>query len=120
MLNKIKIVFLIFFLFSCNTEKKSEKESFKSNLSISEILNTDYIRFNKLNPMSSEMLKDWSPLISVISKINKIKPESINHKAFINSINIDLEEINKNNIPFPFSIPEVIGRIRVFGVHTTE
>ena len=34
-------------------------------------------------------------------------------RSIFNSIKLDLQDINQNNIPYPFNKPEIIGRLRV-------
>ena len=109
----IKLVLILLF-FSCKSENKLDTQTSSPKLILSEIIKSDSLNIIKFNSKSLKMIADWTPLISINSKINKISIHSNDHVSIINSIKIDLDEIHKNNIPFPFNIPDVIGRIRVF------
>ena len=109
----IKLVLILLF-FSCKSENKLDTQTSSPKLILSEIIKSDSLNIIKFSLKSLKMIADWTPLISINSKINKISIHSNDHVSIINSIKIDLEEIHKNNIPFPFNIPDVIGRIRVF------
>ena len=109
----IKLVLILLF-FSCKSENKLDTQTSSPKLILSEIIKSDSLNIIKFSSKSLKMIADWTPLISINSKINKISIHSNDHVSIINSIKIDLEEIHKNNIPFPFNIPDVIGRIRVF------
>jgi hypothetical protein len=109
----IKLVLILLF-FSCKSENKLDTQTSSPKLILSEIIKSDSLNIIKFSSKSLKMIADWTPLISINSKINKISIHSNDHVSIINSIKIDLQEIHKNNIPFPFNIPDVIGRIRVF------
>jgi hypothetical protein len=109
----IKLVLILLF-FSCKSENKLDTQTSSPKLILSEIIKSDSLNIIKFSSKSLKMIADWTPLISINSKINKISIHSNDHVSIINSIKIDLEEIHKNDIPFPFNIPDVIGRIRVF------
>jgi len=109
----IKLVLILLF-FSCKSENKLDTQTSSPKLILSEIIKSDSLNIIKFSSKSLKMISDWTPLISINSKINKISIHSNDHISIINSIKIDLEEIHKNNIPFPFNIPDIIGRIRVF------
>ena len=111
--NTIKLVLILLF-FSCTSENKLDTQTSSPKLILSEIIKSDSLNIIKFNSKSLKMIADWTPLISINSKINKISIHSNDHVSIINSIKIDLDEIHKNNIPFPFNIPDIIGRIRVF------
>lgn len=111
--NTIKLVLILLF-FSCKSENKLDTQTSSPKLILSEIIKSDSLNIIKFSSKSLKMIADWTPLISINSKINKISIHSNDHVSIINSIKIDLEEIHKNNIPFPFNIPDIIGRVRVF------
>lgn len=111
--NTIKLVLILLF-FSCTSENKLDTQTSSPKLILSEIIKSDSLNIIKFSSKSLKMIADWTPLISINSKINKISIHSNDHVSIINSIKIDLEEIHKNNIPFPFNIPDIIGRVRVF------
>lgn len=111
--NTIKLVLILLF-FSCKSENKLDTQTSSPKLILSEIIKSDSLNIIKFSSKSLKMIADWTPLISINSKINKISIYSNDHVSIMNSIKIDLEEIHKNNIPFPFNIPDIIGRIRVF------
>ena len=55
----------------------------------------------------------WNPFIAINTKLSRLTPQSNDHRSILNSIKLDLQDINQNNIPYPFNKPEVIGRLRV-------
>lgn len=109
----IKLVLILLF-FSCKSENKIDPQISRPKLILSEMIKSDSLNIIKFSSKSLKMIAEWTPLISINSKINKISIHSNDHVSIINSIKIDLEEIHKNNIPFPFNIPDIIGRTRVF------
>lgn len=109
----IKLVLILLF-FSCKSENKIDTQTSSPKLILSEMIKSDSLNIIKFSSKSLKMIAEWTPLISINSKINKISIHSNDHVSIINSIKIDLEEIHKNNIPFPFNIPDIIGRTRVF------
>ena len=88
----IKLVLILLF-FSCKSENKLDTQTSSPKLILSEIIKSDSLNIIKFSSKSLKMIADWTPLISINSKINKISIHSNDHVSIINSIKIDLEEI---------------------------
>lgn len=113
-MNYSKLYVIIFILiYSCQT-KNENISPFDQNKAISDIYNINNIKIQKLDTLHIRTFNYWNKLINISDKINRISLESNGHKSIVNAIKLDLEEVNKNNIPYPFNVPEIIGRLRVF------
>jgi hypothetical protein len=111
-----KNIFLLLFLIllGCNNQSiQSENSVFQPNRSLSELISIDEVNFSSIDSVYLKRFNVWNPFIAVNTKLSRLTPQSNDHRSILNSIKLDLQDINQNNIPYPFNKPEVIGRLRV-------
>ena len=107
-------LFLVLILLGCNNQSiQSENSVFQPNRPLSEIISIDEVNFLSIDSAYLKRFNVWNPFIAVNTKLNRLTPQSNDHRSILNSIKLDLQDINQNNIPYPFNKPEVIGRLRV-------
>ena len=105
---------LAFMFFGCNNQSiQSDKSVFQPNRPLLELVGIDEVNFSSIDSAYLKRFNVWNPFIAVNAKLSRLTPESNDHRSILNSIKLDLQEINQNNIPYPFNKPEVIGRLRV-------
>ena len=105
---------LVLILLGCNNQSiQSENSVFQPNRSLSELISIDEVNFSSVDSVYLKRFNVWNPFIAVNTKLSRLTPQSNDHRSILNSIKLDLQDINQNNIPYPFNKPEVIGRIRV-------
>ena len=105
---------LILTLLGCNNQSiQSENSVFQPNRSLLELISIDEVNFSSIDSAYLKRFNVWNPFIALNTKLSRLKPESNDHRSILNSIKLDLQDINQNNIPYPFNKPEVIGRLRV-------
>lgn len=105
---------LVLTLLGCNNQSiQSENSVFKLNKPLSELVGIDEVNFSSIDSAYLKRFNVWNPFIAVNTKLSRLTPESNDHRSILNSIKLDLQDINQNNIPYPFNKPEVIGRVRV-------
>ena len=105
---------LVLTLLGCNNQSiKSENSVFQPNRPFSELINIDEVNFSSIDSAYLKRFNVWNPFIAVNTKLSRLTPQSNDHRSILNSIKLDLQDINQNNIPYPFNKPEVIGRLRV-------
>jgi len=101
-------------LLGCNNQSiQSENSVFQPNRPLSELIGIDEVNFSRIDSAYLKRFNVWKPFISVNTKLSRLTPQSNDHRSILNSIKLDLQDINQNNIPYPFNKPEVIGRLRV-------
>ena len=101
-------------LLGCNNQSiQSENSIFQPNRPLSEIISIDEVNFSSIDSVYLKRFNIWNPFIAVNTKLSRLTPQSNDHRSILNSIKLDLQDINQNNIPYPFNKPEVIGRLRV-------
>ena len=101
-------------LLGCNNQSiQSENSVFQPNRPLSELISIDEVNFSIIDSAYLKRFNVWNPFIAVNTKLSRLTPESNDHRSILNSIKLDLQDINQNNIPYPFNKPEVIGRLRV-------
>ncbi|MEC8176115.1 MAG: hypothetical protein VYB19_03910 [Bacteroidota bacterium] len=111
-----KNIFLLLalILLGCNNKSiKSENSVFKTNRPLSELIDINEVNFSSIDSVYLKRFNVWNPFIALNTKLNRLTPQSNDHRSILNSIKLDLQDINQNNIPYPFNKPEVIGRLRV-------
>ena len=111
-----KNIFLVLtlILLGCNNQAiQSENSVFQPNRSLSELISIDEVNFSSIDSVYLKRFNVWNPFIAVNTKLSRLTPQSNDHRSILNSIKLDLQDINQNNIPYPFNKPEVIGRLRV-------
>ena len=111
-----KNIFLVLtlILLGCNNQSiQSENSIFQPNRPLSEIISIDEVNFSSIDSAYLKRFNVWNPFVAVNTKLSRLTPESNDHRSILNSIKLDLQDINQNNIPYPFNKPEVIGRLRV-------
>ena len=111
-----KSVFLLLLLtlLGCNNQSiQSENSVFQPNRSLLELISIDEVNFSSIDSAYLKRFNVWNPFIAVNTKLSRLTPQSNDHRSILNSIKLDLQDINQNNIPYPFNKPEVIGRLRV-------
>ena len=111
-----KNIFLLLalILLGCNNQSiQSENSVFQPNGPLSELIGIDEVNFSSIDSAYIKRFNVWNPFISVNTKLSRLTPQSNDHRSILNSIKLDLQDINQNNIPYPFNKPEVIGRLRV-------
>jgi len=107
-------LFLALILLGCNNQSIQSKNSvFQPNRSLSELIDIDEINLSIIDSAYLKRFNVWNPFIAVNTKLSRLTPQSNDHRSILNSIKLDLQDINQNNIPYPFNKPEVIGRLRV-------
>ena len=105
---------LVLILLGCNNQSiQSENSVFQPNRPLSELINIDELNFSSIDSVYLKRFNVWNPFIAVNTKLSRLTPQSNDHRSILNSIKLDLQDINQNNIPYPFNKPEVIGRLRV-------
>ena len=110
--NIFSLLALIFL--GCNNQSiQSENSVFQPNRPLSELIGLDEVNFLRIDSAYLKRFNVWNPFIAVNTKLSRLTPQSSDHKSILNSIKLDLQDINQNNIPYPFNKPEVIGRLRV-------
>ena len=101
-------------LLGCNNQSiQSENSVFQPNRPLSELVDINEINFSNIDSAYLKRFNVWNPFIAVNTKLSRLTPQSNDHRSILNSIKLDLQDINQNNIPYPFNKPEVIGRLRV-------
>ena len=111
-----KNIFLLLglILLGCNNQSiQSENSVFQPNRSLLELISIDEVNFSSIDSAYLKRFNVWNPFIAVNTKLSRLTPQSNDHRSILNSIKLDLQDINQNNIPYPFNKPEVIGRLRV-------
>ena len=105
---------LVLTLLGCNNQSiQSENSVFQPNRSLLELISIDEVNFSSIDSAYLKRFNVWNPFIAVNTKLSRLTQESNDHRSILNSIKLDLQDINQNNIPYPFNKPEVIGRLRV-------
>ena len=105
---------LVLTLLGCNNQSiQSENSVFQPNRPLSELVDINEINFSNIDSAYLKRFNVWNPFIAVNTKLSRLTPQSNDHRSILNSIKLDLQDINQNNIPYPFNKPEVIGRLRV-------
>ena len=105
---------LVLTLLGCNNQSiQSENSVFQPNRPLSELVDINEVNFSSIDSVYLKRFNVWNPFIAVNTKLSRLTPESNDHRSILNSIKLDLQDINQNNIPYPFNKPEVIGRLRV-------
>ena len=101
-------------LLGCNNQSiRSENSVFQPNRPLSELVDINEVNFSSIDSVYLKRFNVWNPFIAVNTKLSRLTPQSNDHRSILNSIKLDLQDINQNNIPYPFNKPEVIGRLRV-------
>jgi len=111
-----KNIFLLLalILLGCNNQSiQSENSVFQPNGPLSELIGIDEVNFSSIDSAYIKRFNVWNPFISVNTKLSRLTTQSNDHRSIFNSVKLDLQDINQNNIPYPFNKPEVIGRLRV-------
>ena len=111
-----KNIFLVLtlILLGCNNQAiQSENSVFQPNTPLSKLISIDEVNFSSIDSAYLKRFNVWNPFIAVNTKLSRLTPQSNDHRSILNSIKLDLQDINQNNIPYPFNKPEVIGRLRV-------
>ena len=105
---------LVLMLLGCNNQSiQSENSVFQPNRPLSELVDINEVNFSSIDSAYLKRFNVWNPFIAVNTKLSRLTPQSNDHRSILNSIKLDLQDINQNNIPYPFNKPEVIGRLRV-------
>ena len=105
---------LLLTLLGCNDQSiQSENSVFQPNRPLSKLISIDEVNFSSIDSAYLKRFNVWNPFIAVNTKLSRLTPQSNDHRSILNSIKLDLQDINQNNIPYPFNKPEVIGRLRV-------
>ena len=101
-------------LLGCNNQSiQSENSVFQPNRPLSELIGIDEVNFSRIDSAYLKRFNVWNPFIAVNTKLSRLTTQSNDHRSIFNSVKLDLQDINQNNIPYPFNKPEVIGRLRV-------
>tara|TARA_A100001011_G_scaffold352661_1_gene393579 strand:+ start:1629 stop:2120 length:492 start_codon:yes stop_codon:yes gene_type:complete len=101
-------------LLGCNNQSiQSENSVFQPNRPLSELIGVNEVNFSSIDSAYIKRFNVWNQFIAVNTKLSRVTPQSNDHRSIFNSIKLDLQDINQNNIPYPFNKPEVIGRLRV-------
>ena len=105
---------LVLIFLGCNNQSiQSENSVFQPNRPLSEFIGINEVNFSSIDSAYLKRFNVWNPFIAVNTKLSRLTPQSNDHRSILNSIKLDLQDINQNNIPYPFNKPEVIGRLRV-------
>ena len=115
-MKNFKNIFLLLslILLGCNNQSiRSENSVFQPNRPLSELVDINEVNFSSIDSVYLKRFNVWNPFIAVNTKLSRLTPQSNDHRSILNSIKLDLQDINQNNIPYPFNKPEVIGRLRV-------
>ena len=105
---------LVLIFLGCNNQSiQSENSVFQPNRPLSELVDINEVNFSSIDSVYLKRFNVWNPFIAVNTKLSRLTPQSNDHRSILNSIKLDLQDINQNNIPYPFNKPEVIGRLRV-------
>ena len=105
---------LVLTLLGCNNQSiQPENSVFQPNRPLSELISIDEVNFSSIDSVYLKRFNVWNPFIAVNTKLSRLTPQSNDHRSILNSIKLDLQDINQNNIPYPFNKPEIIGRLRV-------
>ena len=105
---------LVLILLGCNNQSiQLENSVFQPNRPLSELVDINEVNFSSIDSVYLKRFNVWNPFIAVNTKLSRLTPQSNDHRSILNSIKLDLQDINQNNIPYPFNKPEVIGRLRV-------
>ena len=105
---------LVLILLGCNNQSiQSENSVFQPNRPIAELISINEVNFSSIDSAYLKRFNVWNTFIAVNTKLSRLTPQSNDHRSIFNSIKLDLQDINQNNIPYPFNKPEVIGRLRV-------
>tara|TARA_Y200000002_G_scaffold107590_1_gene88005 strand:- start:3507 stop:3998 length:492 start_codon:yes stop_codon:yes gene_type:complete len=105
---------LVLTLLGCHNQSiQSENSVFQPNRPLSELISIDEVNFSSIDSVYLKRFNVWNPFIAINTKLSRLTPQSNDHRSILNSIKLDLQDINQNNIPYPFNKPEVIGRLRV-------
>ena len=109
-----RLILIILLITSCSRSEKKQNDVipeqiptsinsfFESNPSVINIDSTLFISVEK-----------WSQIVSFSEKFSDLIEKEINHKSKIKSLTADIKKINKDNIPYDFKTPPIIGRLRV-------
>ena len=111
-----KNIFLLLalILLGCNNQSiQPENFVFQPNRPLSELVDINEVNFSSIDSVYLKRFNVWNPFIAVNTKLSRLTSQSNDHRSILNSIKLDLQDINQNNIPYPFNKPEVIGRLRV-------
>ena len=111
-----KNIFLLLalMLLGCNNQSiQLENSVFQPNTPLSKLISIDEVNFSSIDSAYLKRFNVWNPFIAVNTKLSRLTPQSNDHRSILNSIKLDLQDINQNNIPYSFNKPEVIGRLRV-------
>jgi len=107
-------LFLVLILLGCNNQSiQLENSVFQPNRPLSKLIGIYEVNLSSIDSAYLERFNVWNPFIAVNTKLSRLTPQSNDHRLILNSIKLDLQDINQNNIPYPFNKPEVIGRLRV-------
>jgi hypothetical protein len=109
----IFLLLALIFLGCSNQSIQSENSVFQPNRGLSELIGINEVNFSNIDSTYLKRFNIWNPFIAVNTKLSRLTPQSNDHRSILNSIKLDLQDINQNNIPYPFNKPEVIGRLRV-------
>ena len=110
---RITFIFIIL-LISCSKSdnKKNNIDQVPIPTSINSFFNNTPSTI-KLDSTYLNTIDKWISIISFSQKFNDLIDKEINHKSKISSLAVDLNKINKDNIPVEFKISPIIGRLRV-------
>ena len=106
-----KNIFLLLalILLGCNNQSiQSESSVFQPNRPLSELVDINEVNFSSIDSVYLKRFNVWNPFIAINTKLSRLTPQSNDHRSILNSIKLDLQDINQNNIPYPFNKPEVI------------
>ena len=106
-------IILLIVLLSCSDKKVTTNENKFVVSNLSNYLSDEYLKQTELDSSQIKTFNIWSQFTTINSKFLSLSKNKIDHKSIISSIKIDLEKINKTNVPSAFSRPEIIGRLRV-------
>lgn len=106
-------IILLIVLLSCSDKKVTTNENKFVVSNLSDYVSDEYFILTELDSSQIKTFNIWSQFTTINSKFLSLSKNKIDHKSIISSIKIDLEKINKTNVPSAFSRPEIIGRLRV-------